>query len=180
VISQLILWMTSHCPSSATRISQRSSLRARDSEYRGASCYSEREISQESSILSHITPITNADSTRDDPRNNRGMPLNCLKDSADNVVCPVKLVLVMALRTGNIKGANSIEKALQLAIARPSKSIVWSHPERPVISSFQTRGVAILSDGTSQSDLKVAGRRWNGGWRNCMSHISRHQIWCSS
>jgi len=52
----------------------------------------------------------------------------------------------VALRSGNTGGADSIEEALQVTRARSSKTIVWTHPERPVICSFQARGVALLPE----------------------------------
>jgi hypothetical protein len=83
---------------------------------------------------------------RDDPHRNRTPKLECLKDSADNGLCPIKLILILALRTGNIAGADSIEKALELARARKSQTIVWAYPERPVICAIIPRGKGLLRE----------------------------------
>ncbi|KAF4631385.1 hypothetical protein G7Y89_g6747 [Cudoniella acicularis] len=90
--------------------------------------------------------IRNEKSKKHNPHSNRNPKLYCQKDTASNLMCPIKLILILALRSGNIAGAESIEKALELARARKSKTIVWAHPERPLACAFVKRGVALLPE----------------------------------
>jgi hypothetical protein len=58
-----------------------------------------------------------------------------LTDREDNAVCPIKWLLIHASRNGCADGT-SIEEILQKAFERKDKSVVWPHPEWPVLPSF--------------------------------------------
>ncbi|KAK9234527.1 hypothetical protein V1525DRAFT_412862 [Lipomyces kononenkoae] len=64
---------------------------------------------------------------------NREVTLKTLKD--DNIICPIKLLLTLALRLGNVH-ARTIDEVLHLAAQRSDKSIDWAYPQRPVLCAF--------------------------------------------
>jgi hypothetical protein len=68
-----------------------------------------------------------------------------LKDDKDNVVCPIKLLLILALRLGNVH-ARTIDEVLHLAAQRRDKTIHWVYPERPVLCAFGKIGASIQPD----------------------------------
>jgi len=60
----------------------------------------------------------------------------------NNVLDPIKFILVLALRTGNLK-ASSIEEELSDTALRSGKTIQWLHSERPVLAPFSGRGLLL-------------------------------------
>lgn len=81
---------------------------------------------------------------RDQPQNNRKAKLKCLADTRNNIMCPIKLILILALRTGNLDSAQTLEEALDIARCRKSKTFTWKYPDRPIICSVVARGTALL------------------------------------
>jgi hypothetical protein len=69
-------------------------------------------------------------STRGNGLKNRKVTLKVLKNDADNVISPIKLLLIVALRHGNVQ-ATTIDEVLRLAASRHDKTIKWVHPKRP-------------------------------------------------
>ncbi|MCJ1435728.1 hypothetical protein MMC27_005103 [Xylographa pallens] len=65
-----------------------------------------------------------------DTNTDRDVPLQTLRNPALNVICPIKLLLVQALRSGNIV---SLDDALTQASLRRDRTIEWLYPQRPVI-----------------------------------------------
>lgn len=76
---------------------------------------------------------------------NRKVTLEVLKNDADNVICPIKLLLIEALRHGNVQ-ATTIDEVLRLAAARHDKIIQWVHPKLPVLCAFGHVGSNVLVD----------------------------------
>ncbi len=59
-----------------------------------------------------------------DPRKNRKITLSCLAERQDNVVCPIKLLLVLARRHG-VVAATSIDQLFEDTRSSGSRTIVW-------------------------------------------------------
>ena len=65
-------------------------------------------------------------------------------------LCPVKAIIIMALRFGNVKNANSIEELLLNTARRDDKTVQWKDPRRPILPSF-TSGHIVLLDKPASS-----------------------------
>jgi hypothetical protein len=61
------------------------------------------------------------------------------------VVCPIKLLLILALRLGNV-AAKTIGDVLVHAQSRRDKTVVWKHAERPVFCVLAGSGAALDLD----------------------------------
>jgi hypothetical protein len=102
------------------------------------------------------------------------VPIRTLCDPALNVICPVKLLLIQALRAGNI---SSLDDALTQASLRHDRTIQWLHPNRSVIPQLQKSSAFIAWDllgGTGQvnkstKDLALV----SGVLANVISHDIR-------
>jgi len=57
------------------------------------------------------------------------------------MVCPIKLLLTLALRLENV-AENSIEDLLMHTARRNNRTVLWSFPERPVLCAFSSAGAA--------------------------------------
>lgn len=68
-----------------------------------------------------------------------------MKENNDNVVCPIKLLLILALRLGNVY-ARTIDEVLQQAAQRRDKAIIWAHPKRPVLCAFDMANRSVKPD----------------------------------
>jgi hypothetical protein len=71
-----------------------------------------------------------------DPSRNHVVALSSLDDVEFNVVDPLKLLLVHALRQDAVQGATTAEQAAQQALARRDNLIAWKYPERPILCSL--------------------------------------------
>ena len=76
---------------------------------------------------------------RNDPNTVQAVELAEVLDPAYNAACPLKMLLVHALRTGAV-AETSWQELRRNAIARPNKMVVWKTPERPVICAITTGG----------------------------------------
>jgi hypothetical protein len=65
--------------------------------------------------------------------------LNALPDTTDNIVDPIKLILIMAIRSGNICG--SIGDILHDTSKRIDRLVQWKFPDRPVLCTTETNGI---------------------------------------
>jgi hypothetical protein len=87
-----------------------------------------------------------ASSLRGDASHNRDAPpFKTLKKGQDSVICPIKLLLIVALRLGNVRG-KTIDEALCSAAERRDKTIQWLHTDRPVLCAFGNVGSSVQSD----------------------------------
>jgi hypothetical protein len=73
-----------------------------------------------------------------------------LKDAANNIICPIALLLIVALRLGNIQ-AVTVDEVLRNAAARNDKTIQWVHPKRPVLCAFGAGISRVLADKPANS-----------------------------
>jgi len=71
--------------------------------------------------------------------------LKALKSPDDSLVCPIKLLLALALRLGNVP-ESSIEDLIAHTRQRKNHTVLWSFPERPVHCAFTTNGAALIPD----------------------------------
>jgi hypothetical protein len=74
-----------------------------------------------------------------DESNNHTVILSSLNEVEFNVVDPLKLLLAHALRHDAIASSNTVEDAVQQALARRDKLIQWKYPDRPVLSAIVRR-----------------------------------------
>jgi hypothetical protein len=113
--------------------------------------------------------------SRRDQNDNRDIPLQTLRDPSRNVVCPVKLLFIQALRSGNL---SSLDDALTQASLRRDRTIQWLYPERPrpVIPQFSKRSAFIAwnlpaAPGQINTTTKVLGQV-----AGILAHIVSHDI----
>lgn len=64
--------------------------------------------------------------------------LRICKDAKDNVICPIKFLIIMALRTGNV-AATTVEDLLENVRQNPIKKVAWTRPDSPVFCAFSSR-----------------------------------------
>jgi hypothetical protein len=110
---------------------------------------------------------------RRDPNDNRDIPLQTLRDPSRNVICPVKLLFIQALRSGNL---SSLDDALTQASLRRDRTIQWLYPERPVIPQLNKCGAFIAwnlpaAPGQINRTTKVLGQV-----AGLLAHIVSHDI----
>ncbi|KFY24325.1 hypothetical protein V493_05304 [Pseudogymnoascus sp. VKM F-4281 (FW-2241)] len=72
---------------------------------------------------------------------NRTVILHCL--GSENVMCPIKLLLILALRSGNIDAAVSIEQVIAKAQSRRDRKVIWKNPLQPVVCAITPQGAAL-------------------------------------
>jgi len=78
---------------------------------------------------------------RDDEKRFFHLFRSSLPEGKDNVMCAVKLILILALRSGNVYGS-TIDQVLEHTKARTDRTIQWRFPDRPVLcGSTATGGV---------------------------------------
>ena len=63
---------------------------------------------------------------------NRIVRLEAVKGNENNIVCPIRFLLILALRLGNVSGS-TIAEVLSTAYRRTDKTVKWTHGERPVM-----------------------------------------------
>jgi len=88
--------------------------------------------------------------TRGNGQDNRTVKLEALNDAANNAICPLKLLLIVALRLGNVQ-AVTVDEVLRTAAARNDKTIQWVHPRRPVLCAFGPGISRVLADKPANS-----------------------------
>jgi hypothetical protein len=113
--------------------------------------------------------------SRNDPKKNRRVKFDSLTDPEDNAVCPIKWILIHALRNGCVDGI-SIEDVLQKAFRRKDKTVIWTQPEWPILPSF--------SNSTNFVDFSKAARysqvgstvRFGGLLAGFLAKVAPHDI----
>lgn len=78
-----------------------------------------------------------------DGKKKRIVRLKTLQTSSDSIICPIKLLLILALRLGNV-AETSIDDLLKNTAQRNNRTVLWRYPDRPVLCAFSS--VAILPD----------------------------------
>ncbi|KAK3718658.1 hypothetical protein LTR37_004875 [Vermiconidia calcicola] len=66
--------------------------------------------------------------------------LQPLLDPDCHHVCPIALLLTHTLRHGLVEGGVTLQEVLSHAARRADRQIVWTHPDRPIIPSFDKGG----------------------------------------
>ena len=61
-----------------------------------------------------------------------------LDERSQNIVCPVKLLMVVALRFGHVQGGNSLKEVLEYTAKRQDRTVQWTRPTRPIICQMTT------------------------------------------
>ncbi|KAI9821003.1 MAG: hypothetical protein M1826_000782 [Phylliscum demangeonii] len=64
-----------------------------------------------------------------------------------HAICPIKLLLVHALRHGAVRGANSLDEVWAAAKQRQDRCVVWARPSEPVMPSISVQRQAFLDFG---------------------------------
>ncbi|KFZ16943.1 hypothetical protein V501_01982 [Pseudogymnoascus sp. VKM F-4519 (FW-2642)] len=100
--------------------------------------------------------IRNEKSKKRNQQKNRTVILHCLPNGSDNMMCPIKLLFIIALRSGNIDGAVSVQQAIAKARSRRDKKVIWKNPLQP------------------NSDLPEHSRRWPYRWSS--SALTSHDL----
>lgn len=77
------------------------------------------------------------------PNEDRNLRINILSCDAHNSACPVKLLIIHALRIGAVAAATWKELRAN-AISRADKTIQWTTPENPVIPAITMGRTAFL------------------------------------
>jgi hypothetical protein len=77
------------------------------------------------SLLLKIGKADSNDSTftRNNPRDNRNVLLRAISEQHQNVMCPIKMLLISAMRLGAVKG--TIEQILAGVASRRDKTLQW-------------------------------------------------------
>ncbi|TIA14576.1 hypothetical protein D6C80_05620 [Aureobasidium pullulans] len=75
-------------------------------------------------------------SYKDDPSHNTVVTLESSETGCYNVMDPVTLAIVMALRTG-ATAATSIDDLVEATTARPDRTMQWAFPDRPVLCCIE-------------------------------------------
>lgn len=68
-----------------------------------------------------------------------------INDPAALLLCPIKAVLNMALRLGNVRDAITVHDLLTRTAARRDKTVQWKDPYRPVLVAFTGRGAKVVA-----------------------------------
>lgn len=76
---------------------------------------------------------------------NRTVFFKSLQDPSHNVMCPVKLLLIHALRTGAFEQTD-IKPLVDCVMARESKRVIRKHPKCPVLAKFSNKGASLMLD----------------------------------
>jgi hypothetical protein len=83
---------------------------------------------------------------RDDPLENMTKRFNAINEPELLLLCPVKTVLTIALRLGNVAGARTAQEAISQAAKRKDKTVIWKHPLRPVLPAIAKGGGYLIPD----------------------------------
>ena len=83
---------------------------------------------------------------RFDPRHNRKVLLHVIPGHEGNVVCPIKMLLISAMRLGAVQG--TIEEILAKTAARRDKTLQWAdgRGSSPVLCGFETAAHLVIVD----------------------------------
>lgn len=89
---------------------------------------------------------------RFDPQDNRKVRLAVLPSEADNVICPIKMLLISAFRLGALQG--SMKQVLATTALRRDKTVQWAdgRGRSPVLCGFGTAEHVVLIDRPGMTD----------------------------
>jgi hypothetical protein len=93
----------------------------------------------------------------------------------DNCVCPLKLLLVHALRTGAV-AEKSWDELKRVTKSRWSKKVVWAHPKRPVICAIDAEDGTLHLDQPSPVSAAADFLEDAGQKAGALARLSPHDI----
>ncbi|SMQ47771.1 unnamed protein product [Zymoseptoria tritici ST99CH_3D7] len=91
--------------------------------------------------LSATVVIRNEKGHKFNSHKNRTVPLNALP-AEDCTICPIKLLLIHALRTGQVE-ETSIDELITNLARRPSRQVIWKNPKHPVLCAIGARSIGL-------------------------------------
>ncbi|KAK0129018.1 hypothetical protein ONS95_000958 [Cadophora gregata] len=104
----------------------------------------------------------------------RDLPLKPLSDASLNVICPVKLLLIQALRSGNL--SSSLDETLKQASLRRDRTIQWLYPERPVLPQLLKSSAFIAWDKPAGPGQVNKNTKDLGLVAGVLAHIISHDV----
>ncbi|KAL2075417.1 hypothetical protein VTL71DRAFT_360 [Oculimacula yallundae] len=96
--------------------------------------------------------IRNEKAKKFDPRKNRKVLLHVLSEPQHNFLCPIKMILISAMRLGAVQG--TIEDILASTAARRDKTVQWAagRGKSPVLCGFATAAQVVTVDKPAMVD----------------------------
>ncbi|KFY43691.1 hypothetical protein V494_01849 [Pseudogymnoascus sp. VKM F-4513 (FW-928)] len=96
--------------------------------------------------------IRNEKSRKLNPRQNRKVLLRVMPEQENNILCPIKMLLISAMRLGAVQG--TIEQVIASAAARRDKTIQWTDGRggSPVLCGFETAAHLVIIDKPAMGD----------------------------
>ncbi|KAF2785651.1 hypothetical protein K505DRAFT_344476 [Melanomma pulvis-pyrius CBS 109.77] len=139
--------------------------------------FNEKRQKQESSKLGivyyvtcHVLTLPN----RGNNLHNRKIILKALPTTQHPMICPIKLLLVLALRFGNVD-ALSITELLARLLRQKKKTIVWRYPERPVLCGFHGEQSVMIDEPAPTPQFSATVSR-AGNLIGCLTRLRPHDI----
>ncbi|KAH7398061.1 hypothetical protein BKA64DRAFT_673464 [Cadophora sp. MPI-SDFR-AT-0126] len=112
---------------------------------------------------------------RDDSSSNRVVDIDALDSAQDNALCPVKWLLIHAMRHGLVQGQN-LDDIMTRAASRVDKTVVWSHPQYPVLASIKKGGIFLDLPKPAQSDQLRNTVKYAGLIAGLLALITPHDL----
>ena len=112
---------------------------------------------------------------RDDPSRNRIVDIDALDSPQDNAICPVKWLLVHALRHGSIQG-NSLDDIISRVSRRRDRTLVWTHSNYPVLASMKQGGVFLDLSKPSLANQLLNTVKYAGLVAGLLVRITPHDL----
>ncbi|RTE70581.1 hypothetical protein BHE90_015012 [Fusarium euwallaceae] len=123
----------------------------RSHQYQGLEClrwehiYIVLDTSNNKNLFRATIDLVFVKGSTNNPGRARSVEVEEFDDPSLNCLCPIKLLLCHALRTGAVYETSWAELR-QAARERPSKGIIWAYPERPVICAIAGNSDKLVLD----------------------------------
>ena len=108
---------------------------------------------------------------RNNPGLARSVEVEEFDDPSLNCLCPMKLLLCHALRTGAVRETSWAEMR-QAARERPSKRVIWAYPNRPVICAIAGDSKLTLDRPSPVASAQATNSSCSTDWHCCQSQDS--------
>ncbi|KAG4428859.1 hypothetical protein IFR05_015662 [Cadophora sp. M221] len=112
---------------------------------------------------------------KNDPSSNRVVDIDELDLAQDNALCPVKWLLIHALRHGLVQ-SQSFEDLVYRASRRLDGTVVWTYPEYPVLTSLRKGGVFLQLSKPALSDQLRNTVKYAGLVAGLLALITPHDL----
>ncbi|KAM0440829.1 hypothetical protein ACHAPT_000130 [Fusarium lateritium] len=109
------------------------------------------------------------------PKSARAIEIEEFDDPSLNCLCPLKLLLCHALRTGAVHETSWAELR-QASKERPNKRVIWAHPKRPVICAIAGNSKKLLLDKPSPVGAGLAVLRQAAQLTGLLAKVRTHDI----